>query len=463
MKTRLAKSVLKPGALLVAGILLADGRSTLAAQQVSSRQDPVEQASATLSQTLAAHYAEQAQLMQMQAQAFALWKEGVFSQPSQGTTIQTVSPLTASPTVIQDVLGQGSLDWLAGQGNPLVTGFQPIAGRQGLLVSYTIPTTDSLAFLRGRSWTYDNAVGAIAFLLQGRPGDARTVLTALQGLMAPDGSLGFSYQVDSSFVDGHIRTGTLAWVGYAMVLYQRQTGDASFQASAEKIGAYLKGLQLASGSLRGGPDVSWASTEHNVDAYFFYRELYRVTGKSTTLATANQIKSSLLTHHWIKTSNSTGYFAQGLGDPTKMLDPNSWGGMFAAAVGETQKANQALQFVESAFKNTQKVTGTNVRVTGYSPDTAKKTVWVEGTVGVAAAYQRLGQTAKAGSVLDQINTLQNAWQSAGKWHGALPYATPRYKNSDGDTYSDLESVASTGWLQIALDLQDGSSLFWDKD
>ncbi len=452
MKTRFAKSVLKPGAFLIAGLLLAGGDPAVATPQVSKQSDPVEEASATLSQTIATHYAEQAQLMQMQAQAFALLREGV-----------SVSPLTASPTVVQDVLGQGGLDWLAGQGNPLVTGFQPIAGRQGLLVSYTIPTTDSLAFLRGRSWTYDNAVGAIAFLLQGRPGAARTVLAALQGLMAPNGVLGFSYQVNSSFVDGHVRTGTLAWVGYAMALYQRQARDASFQASAEKIGSYLKGLQLSSGSLRGGPDVSWVSTEHNVDAYFFYRELYRLTGNSAYLTTAGQIKNSLLTNHWVKTSKTSGHFLQGVGDPTPALDANSWGAIFLSAVGRATEATQALQYVESAFKNTQKISGTSARISGYSPDAAKKTVWLEGTAGVAVAYQRLGQIAQADSVLDQIHTLQTAWQSAGKWNGALPYATPRYKNSDGDTYSDLESVASTGWLQIALDLQDGSSLFWDKD
>ena len=422
--------------------------------------DPVESASSTLSETLAAHQAEQAQLMQMQAQAFALFREGVFLEPltgpAAGPAVQPpvqAQPLPpqAAPVVVTEALSPG-VSWLIGQGNPSVTGFTPIAGREGLLVSYDIPSTDPLAFLRGRSWTYDNAVGAIALLLQGQAAAARTVLAALQGLMAPDGSLGFSYQVDSSFVDGRIRTGTLAWVGYAMALYQRQSGDASFQASAELIGAYLKNLQTASGSIKGGPDVSWISTEHNIDAYFFYRELYRVTGDASHLTTATQIKNSLLTNHWTG-SVSSGHFLQGIGDPTPALDANSWGALFLTAIGRNAQAKQALKYVESTFKNTKKIPGTSTNLTGYSPDSAKKTVWLEGTAGVAAAYQRVGQTQKAGSILGEFSA----------WSGGIPYSMPRYTNSDGDTFSDLLSVPSTAWYQVALSVRTGSSLFWDGD
>lgn len=371
--------------------------------------DPVESASATLSETLAAHRAEQHQLMQMQAKRYALFREGAFLMniPFDKLRVTGVSP---------------ALSWLIGQGDPAVTGFQPVSGRVGLLVSYQIPTTDPLAFLRGRSWTYDNAAGAIALLFRGQPDAARRVLSTLQGLMAPDGSLGFSYQVDSSFVDGRARTGTLTWVGYAMALYQRQTGDSSFQASAEKIGSYLKNLQTASGSIKGGPDVSWVST--------------------------TQIKNSLLANHWTG-SVSKGHFLQGIGDPTPALDANSWGALFLSAIGRSTQAKQALKYVEATFKNTKQIAGTSTNLTGYSPDAAKKTVWLEGTAGVAAAYQRVGQTQKAGSIMSGFSA----------WTGGIPYSMPRYINSDGDTFSDLLSVPSTAWHQIALSVRAGSSLF----
>ena len=363
---------------------------------------------------------------------------------------------------VPETLGQGSADWLEGQRTPSVTGIQPIPGREGLLVSYAIPPADPLAFLIGRSWTYDDAAAAIGFLLQGRPDSVRTVLTTLQGLMFLDGNLGFSYQVNSSFVDSRVRTGTLAWVGYAFALYQRVTGDAAFQSSAEKIAVYLRTLQLPSGSMKGGPDVAWVSTEHNIDAYFFFRELSRVTGNASYSATAGQIKSSLLTNHWVKT-RSGGNFLQGLNDPTPSLDANSWGAIFLWAVGRSTEAGQALNYVESNFRDMEAIAGSSTRIAGYSPDTRKRTIWLEGTAGVATAYQRVGNLAKTDSILDNVYKLQTTWQSQGRWHGALPYAMPRYTNSSGDTFSDLESVASTGWLLITLAVRNGEGRFWDHD
>ena len=450
--------------LLLSSLIVLAGSlpPVFAAQQL--QQDPVETASATLSKTLSANQAEQNQLMQMRAQQLALHRSGLETPaPAPAGTSAAAQPLAQTAPVIAEALLSPELAWLAGQSNPAVTGFTPVAGREGLLVSYTIPPADGLAFLRGRSWTYDNAAASIAFLLQGQPDAARRVLAALRGLQAADGSLGFSYQVDSTFVDPMVRTGTLAWVGYAMALYQRQTGDASFQAGAEKIGSYLKGLQSASGSLKGGPSVSWVSTEHNIDAYFFFRELYRVTGQSSYSVTATQIKNSLLADHWTG-SVSSGHFLQGINDPTPALDANSWGSLFLSAVGRTAQAKQALKYAESTFQNTQKVPGTSVRITGYSPDSAKKTVWVEGTAGVAAAYQRTGQASKANSIQSEINDLQKAWQSLGNASGALPYASPRYVNPDGDTLANLCSVVATAWDQITRQiLGNGSSRFWDAD
>ncbi len=421
--------------------------SPAAAGSVSPQEDRVESASATLSHTLADQQAQQAELMRLQSVELARVQNLAFS------------------TTLQSVLGQGSLDWLANQDDPLVTGIQPIPGRNGLLVSYAVPPEDPLApFLTGRSYTYDNAVGAISFLLQGRSGDARSVLSALQRLMAPNGTLGFSYQVNSSWTDSRVRTGTLAWVGYAMALYQRQTGDRTFQANAEKIAVYLKGLQQSGGSLRGGPDVGWVSTEHNIDAYFFYRELYRVTRKSTYQLTAAQIKNSLLTRHWVVTGGTSGHFLQGIGDSTPALDANSWGAIFLSAIGRNAQANQALQYVESTFRTTQMIPGSSVFVAGYAPDSARGTIWLEGTLGVAAAYKRVGQTAMADRILSDVSMVQATWQSQGKWHGALPYALPRYRNSDGDTFSNFESTASTGWLLITLSVRNNStSSFWNRD
>ncbi len=428
-------------------LLLSVQGSPAQAGSVPTRQDSVERASATVAQNLSDLAAERAE---------AVRRSALERQKSNALASRS---LFLTPT--GSLLGRGSLDWLAGQSDPAVTGILPVAGREGLLVSYAIPLNDPRAFLRGRSWTYDNAVAAAAFLAQGQISRAKSVLAALNRLVAPDGGIGFSYQVDSSYYDPRVRTGTLAWVGYAFAFYQRQTGDAAYQATSERIASYLKGLQMASGSLKGGPDVSWVSTEHNIDAYFFFRELFRVTGNGSYLTTANQIKNSLLANHWV--GGSSPHFLQGIGDPAPALDANSWGAIFLWAIGRGTQANQALKYVESTFKTTQKVSGTSTKITGYAPDAARKTVWLEGTLGVAMAYERQGAARKADSILNSVAALQSAWEKQGRWQGALPYAMPRYKNADGDTFAEWESVSSTGWENLVLALRAGSSRFWDRD
>ncbi len=406
----------------------------------------IDSASATLAQNLEAMQAEQADFSQRQA--------------VERTRIAQMT-LQVPATPAGYVLGEGSLIWLSGRDDPALTGIQPIASRAGLLVSFDIPASDPQAFLRGRSWTYDDAIGAISFLLQGNTADARSVLTSLKGLMAADGSLGFSYQVDSTYKDSRVRSGTLAWVGYAMALYQRVTGDKRFESSAMKIAQKLKGLQTSSGSLRGGPDVAWISTEHNVDAYFFFREFYRVTGKGTYLTTATQIKDSLLNNHW--TGDAGGHFRQGIGDDAAALDANALGALFLNAIGRADLAQSALNYVESVFSNQQTISGSAQAITGYSPDAARQTVWVEGTLTAAVAYYRVGNTAKTNSILQNVGLIQDVRTAQGTWNGALPFAVTRYVNPDGDTYAEWNSVSTVSWLLLNTALQNGDARFMNQD
>ena len=362
-----------------------------------------------------------------------------------------------------EAMAQEAVAWLAGQGDPTQTTIPVVPGREGLLVSFDIPATDPLAgILKGRAYSYDTAVAVSAFLIQGQTARARAAVAALARLVGPDGQIGFSYQVDRTDLDPQVRTGTLAEVGYALAFYQRATGDATSQATAERIAGYLNTLQLPSGSLKGGPSVTWASTEHNLRAYFFYRELGRVTGRTDHRATAEQIKHSLLTNHWIK-ERKGGHFLRGIGDPTPTLDVNALGTVFLWAIGRSDLATQAFKYVESTFKTQQTIPGSSTRITGYAPDNRRGTIWFEGTLGVAMAYQRLGKTKQAGALLQGIAALRTAWQSQGRWRGAVPYALPRYVNVDGDTMGEWGSVASTSWLALHLALRRGEGRFWDRD
>ena len=73
--------------LVSVGLVL--GMAVPASAVPYSSDDPVESASSTLSETISAHRAEQAQMMQMRAQEFALFREGrAFLTPAPGV-VQT--------------------------------------------------------------------------------------------------------------------------------------------------------------------------------------------------------------------------------------------------------------------------------------------------------------------------------------------------------------------------------------
>ena len=220
------------------------------------------------------------------------------------------------------------IQWILDQQVPNTIVPNPHTGRSGLVISYLIPPDDAdYPSFFSRSWIYDDAVAALALTVEGEYAAARATLIALAGLVEPDGKIGFSYNTHDAWYHDYYRSGAIAWVGYAMAFYQLETFDTQYQGTAESIADYLLTLQDPTcGSIRGGPDVTWYSTEHNVVAYFFLKTLGYVTGDSTYTDAAQQIGECLLSEHW---NEAEGRFNQGRDDPTDTLDVNTLGALFS--------------------------------------------------------------------------------------------------------------------------------------
>lgn len=346
------------------------------------------------------------------------------------------------------------LQWLTNQQVPNSVISSPVTGRNGLVISYAVPENDSAyPYVHNRSWIYDNALAIIAFTLQKNCIAAYQVADALDDLVDEQGHLGFSYNTADNWGDTLYRSGAVAWVGYALMFYQQQCADARFQVAAENLANGL--LELSDpthGSIRGGPDVSWFSTEHNIDAYFFLRDLGQVSRKHVYADAALKIKQSLLTEHW---NDSHACFQQGIGDTAKALDTASWGAIFLNSIGEDDKANSYLDFLETTFAASHQcsINGVEKQITGYRPYGTRNPdlVWSEGSLGVALAYQRLGQPVKTQQILAQITQMQ------GNNQGIL-YSCPPDPDND---FHQWESVAGTAWT-VMLESAN-NSLFWDKD
>ena len=366
-------------------------------------------------------------------------------------------------------------------------------------------TPDQQAFLGrwGRASLYDQAVGAIAWLMVDEPEKARRILdyvSSYQNLDVPingvtNGSFGFSFNSvgcpdyapdnrDSFYDLAYLRSGAISWIGYAFTMYHRLTGDDRYIQVARNIGEYLLTQQISdpsdprAGLLRGGNgrydttdwsfttgQIEWVSTEHNIDAYFFLRDLGIVSGEEKYSLAAKQIRSAMLARLW---NDDKGRFEQGMTnqsgqiDTGDALDAASWGALFLSAIGESDKAQRSLDYAESVYRND--FNGHS----GYKPyaGTAEgfdwdpvKVIWSEGSLGVAMAYLKLGNRDRTAQILSEMADLQ-----ALDTDGGLFYALSSH--NDLTDFPAAPSVAGSAWYLMVLRSHADSSMlaaFWTAD
>jgi hypothetical protein len=410
----------------------------------------------------------------------------------------------------------GALSWLAGQMVPNDTVPSPEPTRRRLLLSYRVPPDDPVyRYVYGRSAVYDDALGAIAFTMGGRYREAEFLLSAMSRLVGADGGLWFAYNTqndwpsDADHEGGIVRTGAVAWVGYALTFYLqvRERGSPGFAAqdllgnrylaSAETIARYLLAHQVsAAGDVRlslvtGGtgssvvslpvgkanPEevysdapVQWVSTEHNIDSWYFLRDLGRVTANTRYAEAAERIRQSLR-GLW---SDDAGQFIQGIHedltpDTALPLDGASWGAIFLLSQGMDAQAGKSLDVMEKRFSvRSSEARGyrpydrgpvyTDARVNRYYFPAGGlwadlHIIWGEGSLGAAAAYIRAGRLAEGRAVMEGLSALTVG--------GGLRYASMVVPYQ----FSDYPSVASTAWLVIAAEMLRGApagELFWGK-
>ena len=342
-------------------------------------------------------------------------------------------------------LRSSAIDWLAGQQDSTSCGAS--SSFAGLVRSFSIPHNDPDSGhdrdgtprpgcrLEHRSFVYDDALAVLAFLGADVADRARAILAQLAKLQSDDGSLPFSVDTYLGRVaDDYRRSGALAWVGYAAVRYELKSGSDEFRPCAEGLADYLQTLQVTRanghrtddpryGSVLAGrgrydpayrfidAPMTFASTEHNIDAYFFFRDLANLSHDDRYGEVAQLVKRSLLAHHWNAADQR---FYQGISldgpDSGLALDLSTWGGLFLLAAGEADKARAAASTLSefrvsslsvefsndpSSFNQTFRHPGP---FDGYKPyarspgyDTPPELLWAEGTWGALLLRLRLGE------------------------------------------------------------------------
>lgn len=353
--------------------------------------------------------------------------------------------------------------------------------------------------------SYDNALLSLYLLRKGRRDDAGRVLAALAALQLEDGSIPFSFNWPAPEPNAvYVRTGAIAWVGYAATEYlDAEAGGfarAEITQMAHRIANYLLvhqfavrddprtdfilggsgayRLEIVAGQVRETfvpGDVVWASTEHNIDAFFFLRDFGTMTGDGRFSDAAARIRAALVGRGWMPAAGqlARGFHAAGL-DPAFALDCASWGALFLRAAGDDMRAETAWASADARFLSRSpehKVFGhrpyahapviENValaarllpNVPGNNWD-GLEGVWAEGSAGVALAALRLGRPHRAREILDRLEALRAP-------SGGLPtFTTVVPFEFDADP-----SLAGTLWSELVryeLEREDGRELLWRR-
>jgi hypothetical protein len=347
---------------------------------------------------------------------------------------------------------------------------------------------------------YDNALVALLLDRLGRHDEAGRILESLAALQRPDGGIPFSFSIErADEAPPYVRSGALAWVGYAAVEYLDGSpgGPArdTIVRMAHRIASYLTAHQVDTpgdprdGLVTGGEGefaydlqtgraeetfvpgaIAWASMEHNIDAFFFLRDLGRVTEQAAYTERAQRVRDALLTRAW---DGQAGQLRRGLlakgDDRTLALDCASWGSLFLLAAGDRTRAETAWVTADTRFASRDPRTGivghrpyaigpvfedpsmaAYYARTGTPADWATlQAVWPEGSAGIALAAVRLGHPRRASAILEELERFRDS-------SGGLPMMTAEVPFE----FDTKPSVAGTAWVELVRpEIEEGAAPF----
>ncbi len=351
---------------------------------------------------------------------------------------------------------------------PMVSTGASTTAPLALARSYVIPTDDpSYTRLLNWSWTYDSAVAAAAFAADGNQSESEQLLDQLAALQHTDGSIELAFNVATGQAEPMFRAGAIAWVGLAGSVFDQTFGSSRYLSMQELAANYLLSLQGANGLIRGGPDVSWYSTEHNLLTYAFLVRLadeLQATGDvadAVRYDDAAGVISAAIDADLLVQNGSTAYFLEGLGDPVQALDVQALGAMYLQSRGRSGLAAEVLAYAQSAFA----VSGRSITLSSdpstynmtyaaagpfsglepYVGANAPSVLWPEGTAEVLLAAADLAEPTTA---LDQeLNAFAGVTAATG---GALLESDSTVTNVDyGVEYHVWPALAPTAWLLLA--------------
>jgi hypothetical protein len=379
-----------------------------------------------------------------------------------------VAPPSPSRFVAAD---NAAAAWLASQqdlsGTGLVDSFE----------DFSAPDTPILL-----SYTYDQAVAAIAFAVRGDAERARAVLDRLQSIQGDDGSWVNSYWA-KSLAGEELRkhVGPVVWVAMAVMSYEvLNNGDVAYHAMATRALDWALQFTQANGALAGGrttwasgdgtwTDEPWSSTEHNLDAYAALQYFAGTTPEKASAyqAAAAGVRRFLDSVVWDGVRHRFwGGFSAGAVDGKVPLDVNPWsvlalGPDYASTLTyvETANADPGTDPDHPRYVAALPFEGATINLYDFDWESDGKEadpragggmlgpdIWFEGSAFMSEAHAAVGNADKAEAIIAEITRKQGA---SGSKEGGVPYSLLGTNNQYWKM-SQQNCVSSTGWLILAI-------------
>lgn len=336
-----------------------------------------------------------------------------------------------------------------------------------LIRSFDIPADDpSYDRLLNWSWTYDSAVAATAFASVELPEQAGRLLDQLAALQRKDGSIEFAFDVSTGESSATVRAGSIAFAAIAFTDFDAIFGGTYYIDNARRAADYLLSLRNEDGLVRGGPDVEWVSTQHNILTLIALTNLSQQLqsqgdeGAAATYREAAELIAKGIDSQLIVRDDGLAHFRQGVKDEVIPLDTQALGVIYALFLRDETLAKEVFEYAQQNFaisdrsiqlsdkKPTYNMTyEAKGPFTGYRPYIGKKApdvLWFEGTAEMRFVSNFLGQPT------DALDESMNSWWDVTRKQNLAPLGANRtITNSPYNEYHVWPTAAAGAWTVLS--------------
>jgi len=265
-----------------------------------------------------------------------------------------------------------------------------------------------------------------------------------------------NYDVGSS-------TGNLAWAMIALLSYAQARPDPEYVAAAAQMGEWIaancRRMDDDLGGYTGGvefPDgtwtnVTWRSTEHNIDLYVAFAKLYALTGQPRWRA-ASRRAATFVRAMW---DPKAGHFWTGtLADSARTnrsfipLDAQAWGVLAFPEPGYLGALSWAKRACGASYHFPAAGGSPAFTFEGFDFNTDRDMPWPEGTAQMAEALRVAGRGAEADHYLAELEKLQ-AYAPGDDGAGIVAAPADGLTTGYGYPYNRRLHVGATAWFLLA--------------